>query len=142
MAENQYMGLFLQTRDRPVLFRRPTRPAPVPDTLFFPCFIHILQVPRRVLEPGQDSGQDNTNYQSLLVVEVQETSENPTQSLTHNIIRRRTQLLAVILYIKLYYIDTYIYYIILYILDIELRESPKGNKHFSSVLQFPLYCRE
>ena len=48
-------------------------------------------------------------------MEVPETSENPTQSI-HNIIRRRTQLLAVILY----KIDIYILYYILYYLDIEL----------------------
>jgi hypothetical protein len=67
-----------------------------------------VRVTRRVPEPVQDSGRDNPHYNSLLVVEVLETSENPTQSLIHNIIWRHTQLLAVILCIILYYIDTYL----------------------------------
>ena len=78
------------------------------STLFFTCFIEIVRVTRRVLEPVQDSGRDNPHYNSLLVVEVLETSENPTQSLIHNIIWRHTQYLAVILCIILYYIDTYL----------------------------------
>ena len=56
----------------------------------------------------QDSGQDNPHYESFLVVEGPETSENPMQSLIHNIIQRCTQLLAVILFIILYYTHTYI----------------------------------
>ena len=53
------------------------------------------------------------------------------QSLIHNIIRRHTPLLAVILYI-----------IIISYLDIELRESANGNNHFLLMLQFTLDCRE
>ena len=43
-------------------------------------------------------GRDNPHHESLLVVE---TSENPTQSF-HNIIRRRTHLLNLVLYMILY----------------------------------------
>ena len=63
-------------------------------------------------------GRDNHHYESLRVVEVPETSENPTPSFrVHNVIRKRTQLLAVILNILLYR-----YYI-------GLQESARGHNH-------------
>ena len=91
-----------KTHDRPALFMHPTRPAPcLTQYISPPCFIQIVWVTRRVPQPVQDSGQNNPHYESLLVLEVPETSVNPTQSLIHKIIQRHTQLLAVIL---LYYI--------------------------------------
>ena len=80
----------------------------------------------------QDSDRDNPHYESLLVVEVPE-------SWNHNIIWMRTQLLAVILY----YIDTYILdLILLYYLDIELRESTREwtliGCYVTSLLGWPL----
>ena len=66
-------------------------------------------------------GQDNYQYESLLVVQVPEMSGNPAQSFTiHHIIRSRKKLLAVILYIVLSRYD----------IDIEFCESPNGNHHF------------
>ena len=63
----------------------------------------------------QDSGRDNPHYESFLFVKVPETSNNLTHSLIHNIIRKRTQIFAVILHIILYYIDTYtLYHVILF----------------------------
>ena len=102
-----------------VLFCKPPVPANCcsgvrPDTHpcptqfpFFTCFIQIVRVTCRVPETVQNSGRDNPHYKALLDVEVPEMSENPTQSLIHNIIWRRTQLLAVILCI-IFYIYIYI----------------------------------
>ena len=63
------------------MFGGPTQPAPVSDTvptLFFPSFNEIVRVTRRLPKPVHDSGRDNLQYEFLLVVEVPETSENPT----------------------------------------------------------------
>ena len=68
---------------------------------FFNRLIQIERVTSRVPEHVQDSGRDNPRYESLLVVEVG-YQRRPIQSLIHNILWRRTQLLAMILLIILY----------------------------------------
>ena len=91
-----------KTRNRPALFRRPTRTLIRHSTLFFTHFIQIVY-PR---VPVHDSGRDSPHYESLLVVEVRR--QRTRRSRKFIISSGGTQILAVILYIILYYIDTYI----------------------------------
>ena len=103
-------------------------------TLFFTHFIQIEWVPK----PAQDSGRDNPHYESLLVVEVPETSE---KSLIHNIIQRRTQPLAVILNMILY---RYLYIIYSYFILFTFRALGvhKKQQSLSPPAAFTLDFRE
>ena len=64
-----------KTHDRPALFRRLSRPAPLSDTLhyFLPGSSKLCGSPCREPEPVHDSFRDNPHHKSLLIMEVPET---------------------------------------------------------------------
>ena len=105
-----------KTRDQPALFRRLTGPAPVstPYIIFHPLKLKLCGSPVGYPNPCRTLAEITPTTSLYLLWKYQRRPRTRKQSLIHNIIRRHTQLLAVILYIILYCLDTNIYYIIWY----------------------------